>query len=567
MYIARSAYVGSLAILMATAWQVLAGTQEVRNVGDLARFGSTVFQILAPLQLAVVMFFSALSAASAVAAEKDRQTLILLLLTHLSNFELVVGKLLASLLNTLVLIAAAAPLFMLISLLGGVSYEQIAKVFAVTVSSALVAGSMGSTLAFWREKTFQALATTAIGLVIWVGLGEMVGRGALGAEWAGIACGDWAAGISPWRAMLEAVQPFASQRSPFGPLGGSVNLFLVVSVTATVLLNAVAVFMVRVWNPSREARRDAAFEDEKPAADAPQAAQPKLRTRQVWDNPILWREMRTWAYGRKILIVRLAYWALAAAASMGVVSLVRQAELPQQANVAPVIASFAVLSLLLINAQAVTSLTSERDVRALDLLLVTDLTPKEFIFGKLGGVVYNTKEMLLFPAAICGYLCWAGAVSAENLLYLAGGWLVLCAFAGMLGVHSGMNYANSRGAVAVSLGTIFFLFIGVAVSMRIMVAFSGSFQVQMTPFLTTIVGGGILLWFALGVRNPSSAISLASFGCPFAIFYCITSYLLGYTLGVFLVLSIVFGFTVLAMLVPALFEFDVATGRTTAGEE
>ena len=53
------------------------------------------------------------------------------------------------------------------------------------------------------------------------------------------------------------------------------------------------------------------------------------------------------------------------------------------------------LSLVLVNAQAVTSLTSERDVRALDLLLVTDLSPKEIVFGKLGGVFYNTKEMIL----------------------------------------------------------------------------------------------------------------------------------------------------------------------------
>ena len=47
------------------------------------------------------------------------------------------------------------------------------------------------------------------------------------------------------------------------------------------------------------------------------------------------------------------------------------------------LAPVGVLSLLLVAAQAATSITSERDVGALDLLLVTDLTPKEFIFGKL----------------------------------------------------------------------------------------------------------------------------------------------------------------------------------------
>ena len=28
------------------------------------------------------------------------------------------------------------------------------------------------------------------------------------------------------------------------------------------------------------------------------------KTRQVWDNPILWREIATWAYGRKVLVIR-----------------------------------------------------------------------------------------------------------------------------------------------------------------------------------------------------------------------------------------------------------------------
>ena len=56
-----------------------------------------------------------------------------------------------------------------------------------------------------------------------------------------------------------------------------------------------------------------------------------------------------------------------------------------------------ILSLLLVSAQAVTAITSERDTGALDLLLVTDLTPNEFIFGKLGGILYNTKEYLLPP--------------------------------------------------------------------------------------------------------------------------------------------------------------------------
>ena len=105
-YFYRSVYVLTLLILMCTCWLVVAGTQIILTVGDMARFGSTLFQVLAPLQLALVTFLAALGSASAVSQEKDRRTLILLLLTRLSNRELVLGKLFASLLNVIAMLSA-----------------------------------------------------------------------------------------------------------------------------------------------------------------------------------------------------------------------------------------------------------------------------------------------------------------------------------------------------------------------------------------------------------------------------------------------------------------------------
>ena len=290
------------------------------------------------------------------------------------------------------------------------------------------------------------------------------------------------------------------------------------------------------------------------------------RTRRVWDNPILWREVRTWAYGRKMLLIRLAYLGIFAASAVALYGTLGARQGVTMATIALPLVPLCVLSLVLINVQAVTSLTAERDVRALDLLLVTDLTPREFIFGKLAGALYNTKEMLILPVLLCVYLTVMRQVLVENLVYLTGGWLVMVAFVSMLGVHCGMNYANSRLAIAVSVGTVFFLFVGVATCMRIMVAFSGSFQFQLQPFLAFMVGGGIGLLVALGWRNTSTAIWIAAFACPFATFYALTSFLLHYTLAVFLVIAATYGFTTAAMLIPALFEFDVATGRTTGDE-
>jgi len=222
------------------------------------------------------------------------------------------------------------------------------------------------------------------------------------------------------------------------------------------------------------------------------------------------------------------------------------------------------LSLVLVNAQAITSQTSEKEGGTFDLILVSDITSKEYVLGKLGGVFYNMKEIVLLPLALCIYLYWEQALEPAQLFFLTVGLIVVYAFVAVIGVYIGMQYENTRGATATSLGVVFFLFIGIAACIWIMVAFSGSFTTQLVPFSTFMIGGGIGLYVTLGARNPSSAIATASFILPIAMFYIITTMLLGAYHLVFVVLVGAFGFTTAAMLIPAITEFDVATGRTTA---
>ncbi len=572
IYIARSAYAAALLLLICTAWLVLTGTQIVRDVSDLAQFAGLVFQqVLAPLQLALAVFFSAMLAASAVAQEKDRRTFVLLLLTNLSNQELVLGKLLASLLHVLVMFAAGLPVFMLLALLGGISVGQIARTAAVTAASILVCGSLGSTLALWREKTFQALALFVLILVLWLALGEMLAAGLLGAAPVGLPAHVWATAVSPWQAILEASRPYTQSIPGLEWLGSPIYLYLLVTAALAVLLNGLAVVRVRAWNAAGqdEARK-------KPEEDARGerrgtrcASTPPFSPashRAVWDNPILWREIRTWAYGRKVLIVRLTFLLLFALAAGNLWRITNSYEALGLARGALAVLPMLLLSLVLVNAQAVTALTAERDTKALDLLLVSDLTPKEFVFGKLGGIFYNTKEIVLLPMLLCGYLGCRGMVGLENLMYLWIGMGVLYVFVAAVGLHAGLIYENSRSAIATSLGTVFFLFVGVATCMRIMVAFSGSFNAQLQPFLAFMVGGGMGLYMTLGAKNPSAAIRLASFACPFATFYSITNFLRGDQGDMLIVLVITaaaYGFTTAAILVPAICEFDETTGRTT----
>lgn len=594
-YVARAVYVTALLILMCTAWAVLAGTQWIRNVGDMARFGSMLFQILAPIQLALVVFLGALMAASVVAQEKDRRTLVLLLMTRLTNRHLVLGKLFAGLLNVLVMIGAAVPVLFAVTLFGGVSYAQVVRVVVVSLLATLVAGSWGSMVAFAREKTFQTLSWTALGIVLWLAVGEVLYAGVLHHSLS-LPATTLGEAVSPFRAVLAAARPVPESGTLPDYFRGIWG-FLVVSVALVTVINSWAIARVRVWNTSgglqdrREQEESASIfvgpaEAHHPTVavtseeaerqrqehvDARRARTPQP-SREVWDNPVLWRETCTWAYGRKILAIRLVYCLLfvAVIVTLRHVVVSPPAHLSGWAGLVPptalILAPFLVISLVIRNALAVTSITNERDGQALDLLLATDLTPTEFVLGKLFGVVWVARETLVMPLAAVGFLWWWQAVSTESAILLILGLLSVDLFITVLGLHIGMTYASSRAAIGLSLGTVFFLFLGVVTCIAMMISFSGSFQTQLAPFLAFILGGSVGLFYALGSRNPSTAILVASLLLPWMTFNAITSFLLGRTLSAFSVVFGSYGFATAALLVPAISEFDIAMGRTRVAE-
>jgi ABC-type transport system involved in multi-copper enzyme maturation permease subunit len=580
--VARLAFLAMVFAIICTTWLLLAGIQPVQNAGDLARFGVLIFQLIAPFQLIVLLFVAALAGVSAVSFEKDRQTLTLLLMTSLSNAEVVLGKIGAGLLSSLNAFIATAPVVFLLPLLGGVSVQQACGCLLLTGSTLVLCCVLGATIAFWREKTFQAIAVTTLLIALWIAFGEAVAFGAV----PGISS-RFAPLISPLRAVWDLAQPIPSARwfVGLGVLGNAILPSVVFS-TVAAGLTLFSIRMLRVWNPSRE-RRPVATEYE--TSDAELSANPgqansvkvwkSREPRAMWNNPVLWREVKTWAYGRKILFIRIAYLLLAGLIGFGLIRTLPSSEAGAtvssgnygDALVSNSVALFAplmVFSLILINALAVNSITNERDAGALDLLLVTEITPWSFVLGKIAGVLYATKEMVLVPIVLAATYWWFGGLSAENLVFLVLSLLVMDVFVAMLGIHCGMIYSQSRSAIGTSLGTVFFLFLGVAMCMLIMLMFRGSFGRQLAPFLFIILGGGTGLYMALGNMNPSPAITLTSFLLPFLTFFAITSFILrNQELTVFSTVTLSYGFATAAMLIPAISEFQFAQSQWRPQQE
>ncbi|GAC1468745.1 MAG: hypothetical protein NVSMB9_11720 [Isosphaeraceae bacterium] len=603
-YVSRASYVGLLFVLMWTAWQAWIGWREVLELGVIARFGGKLYGIFAVLQLTLMLFFAPLFTAASIAHEKDRRTFVLLLMTDLRDVEIVLGKLVAALLNIMAALAAGAGLLSICALFGGISFGQVATLVVVTASSGVAGGAMGLVVALWRDRAFQSISLTILMVVFSVVGVEAFARLFPTVTAFGIPLAEV---LNPYRAMFAVLYPRSGELS--GVMGASSLIYILVRLTAAALVVAFATVMLRVWNPGRNEPRElregegeveqvgtlieleeANVEPQGTVSTSPVLSplskaehEPGATTglhvprrshrrisgaarpyRQSWPNPILWREVMTRAYGTKPLIIKGAYLLIFVIGVALFHSLASGMESPFSTMLAMIPVSLGILSLTLVNAQGVTALTSERDSGALDLLLVTELSPKEFIYGKLYGVLYNSKEMIALPLIWTLWLAYRGAMSGESAVFAIVDFLLLCHFSAMLGLHSAITYTNSRTAVANSLGTIFFLMIGILLCAYLIILSNKEFGRQLLSFLIFIGAGSVALFGSLGAKNPSRAIALVSLLTPFWSFYCVISLLNGEGLASFLVSMGVYGFAFLAMLVPAVGDFDIALGRTSA---
>lgn len=637
-YAARASYAGGLLIVMLTVWQVLVGWDEGNALSILSRFGAILFSFFAYLQLTLMLFFAPIASATAVAHEKDRRTFVLLLMTDLRDVEIVVGKLVASLLQILTLLLTSLPVFSLCLLLGGVSFGQVIDAFLVTFAAGMFGGALGMIVALWRDRTFQSIALTVLLVVLVLIFGEaaslLLPESSL-----------LATALSPFQAIGEAIRPRPDRI--VGPLSASSLAFSAIYLGATGLVVLVSIARLRVWNPGRnepreqregEAEGDAEVVEQlyevdevelsrpEPAAvgaliaaqvaeargDAPapppvsvagdgvgddgdggvegNGDRPRSLTftrrettglhvprrthrrvvrqarphRRVWTNPILWRELRTRAYGTKPLIIKGAYVLAFVLGVIAYFSGITPESGAWSGAKAAIPALLAVLSLILINAQGVTALTSERDTGALDLLLVTELSPKQFIYGKLYGALYNAKEMVALPILLAVAIWAGGYMRLDSLIFVLINFAVLVHFSAMLGLHAAITYTNSRQAVANSLGTIFFLMLGILFCAALIIQSRQEFARQLLSFLIFIGAGSVALYGSLGAKNPSPAIGLVALLTPFWSFYCIISILQGDFGAAFLVSLAVYSFALLSMLIPAVSDFDIALGRTNA---
>ncbi len=158
-----TAYTGLLSAIAALIFYV-----AVRNDGPgvfAPEVASIIFIVLAVVQLGLLVLAAPGLTAGAISGERERQTLDLLLITHMSPIQVVIGKLGAAVGFALLLMFASLPVYGLLFLFGGFSMYRLFLTAVIYLVTVLLLGSLGLYFSAVFKRT-QAAVVASYGLAI-----------------------------------------------------------------------------------------------------------------------------------------------------------------------------------------------------------------------------------------------------------------------------------------------------------------------------------------------------------------------------------------------------------------
>ncbi len=149
------------------------GRTPILSPAESAAFAGAFALMLLEAQLAAIVAVTPALAASAVAEEKDRQTLPILLTTLLSDREIVFGKAVGRIAFVLAALFAGLPVLMITQLFGGVNLGLLAAGYAITSGTVVLCAAIGVNAAC-HAPDLRSAVLRAYGRVAVVACGAFV---------------------------------------------------------------------------------------------------------------------------------------------------------------------------------------------------------------------------------------------------------------------------------------------------------------------------------------------------------------------------------------------------------
>jgi ABC-type transport system involved in multi-copper enzyme maturation permease subunit len=379
VYLTRAVFVLALLIVLGAVWWSENEGKTLGTIRDFAEAGASFYLGLVGTQLVLVLLAAPSATAGAICLDKSRGTLTHLLVTDLSDPEIVLGKLAARLVPTLTLVFCALPVQFIASLLGGIDPGALIGSTFVTLGVAILACSLALTISVWGKKTQDVLITTYIILLLW------------------LLAYPTALGFGRGNGWLWKLDPFQLAMAPYSTDPSSVGWLDFLVFFALMLGSSTVLVVFAVWRFRAVAARGDQLRAEKARREWRwlRRFQPSLDS-----DPVLWREWHRARPSRWVRWIWRFYYALAAIFSL--LAIERSFAVgPGNNTFGLFVVGFEVaIGLLLLSVDAATSLAEERARGSLDVLLTTPLTTWSIVRAKWRGAYRRVFSLAVLPVIV-----------------------------------------------------------------------------------------------------------------------------------------------------------------------
>ncbi len=483
----RSIYLGVLIVVLLWLMLTRGGSGEL-SYRELAQAGSASFTMVAYLQVLLICVLAPVFMAGAIAQEASPRTWEVMLTTPLSPSEIVLGNLIGRLFFVLALLFASLPLFAMVQYYGGVPGSTIFASYGVSGAAAVLVGTIAIALSVsrmvGRRAVFAFYVTVVSYLAVTAGIDGFLRSTGGGAGESGEGV-TYLTALNPFLALRALLNPAGYPRAEVGHwmLVHPVNAWVYGSLILSAVIALTSALTVRAGGLQSVVSGGGSAPGKVPwyrrmfglGASGAEHRPP----RSVWGNPIAWREA---AARNSTLGKILARWAfILAGAAFGITLVIAyhagslSATGFRLALLYTVLGELAVTTLVAIN-MAATAVSREREDGTLDLLLTTVLTPRDYLVGKLRGLIAYLLPMIAIPVGTIGiaglYALFDGfgrsggaavaigrgatvpVVLPEAAIVLPVVTVPFMAFCVMVGLHWSLKSKGTIGSVVGTVGVV-----------------------------------------------------------------------------------------------------------------
>src|SRR3954468_20203482 len=161
-YYLRFFYIGALLPVMLFCYSITSsefrGVHSVaRRAQKLAEMGAIFFAVFSFFSLGAMAIAGPVLTATAINSERLHKTLPVLLMTPISAWQIVAGKLFSRLLIALTLLGLSLPILAIVRLLGGVEIYDMFGVVCICIAVALFTASIGLLLSTLVSRAYSVI--------------------------------------------------------------------------------------------------------------------------------------------------------------------------------------------------------------------------------------------------------------------------------------------------------------------------------------------------------------------------------------------------------------------------